>query len=56
MEAAELLAEWERDFVNWWNANVGVRHAAGGQKNADLRSSLSLAVRGRKPLTARVKS
>jgi hypothetical protein len=46
MEAAELLVQWERDFVAWWTANVGVRQSAGGQKHtvsrADLRSTLSL--------------
>ena len=38
-----LMVNWQREFVDWWNGNVGVRHAAGGhdQKNADLRSSLS---------------
>ena len=47
MEAADLLAEWTLDFVNWWNANVSVRQSAGGGKrtvsNADLRSTLSMA-------------
>jgi phage N-6-adenine-methyltransferase len=45
MEAALLLVQWERDFVDWWNANVGVRHGSGqgkaGLKNADLRSLIS---------------
>jgi hypothetical protein len=45
MKAAELLAAWERDFVNWWTAKVGVRESAGGGKhtvsNAGLRSTLS---------------
>jgi hypothetical protein len=41
MEASELLVQWERDFVGWWDANVGVRHAAGKKKNADQRSTLS---------------
>jgi len=45
MEAADLLAEWTFDFVNWWNVNVGVRHRPPGGKSvsADLRSQLSMA-------------
>ena len=28
MAAAESLVEWERAFVNWWNAHVGQALAA----------------------------
>jgi hypothetical protein len=42
-EAAELLVQWERDFVGWWTANVGVRESPGRSKSrADLRSILSM--------------
>jgi phage N-6-adenine-methyltransferase len=43
MEAAELLVEWEREFVAWWNANVGVRHRPPGGKSviADQRSQVT---------------
>ncbi|MFG3593239.1 hypothetical protein [Bradyrhizobium sp. RDI18] len=41
MEAANLMVQWQRDFVDWWNANVGVRQRANSKVNADLRSPLS---------------
>src|SRR5580765_6083480 len=45
MEAAELLVQWESDFVAWWDREVGVRHGPGqgkaGLKNAELRSLIS---------------
>jgi hypothetical protein len=47
MFAAEMLVQWERDFVGWWNAKVGVRKSAGNQRtgrdNADQRSLISKA-------------
>jgi len=45
LEAAELMAKWQRDFVGWWTHEVGVRHRPPGGKsvNADLRSQLSKA-------------
>jgi phage N-6-adenine-methyltransferase len=48
MEAAELIVQWEREFVGWWDRKVGVRKSAGnqttGRVNADLRSLTSRAV------------
>jgi hypothetical protein len=43
MEAAELMVQWQREFVGWWDANVGVRHRPPGGKSvsADLRSQLT---------------
>lgn len=44
MEAAEIMVEWQCKFVAWWDANVRVRQAAGGNRyktNAGLRSSIS---------------
>lgn len=40
-QAVEQKIEEQIEFVQWWRDHVGVRHAAGSKKNADLRSSFS---------------
>jgi hypothetical protein len=43
MVAAELIVQWERDFVGWWNAKVGKRQHAHSKVSADLRTPISMA-------------
>jgi hypothetical protein len=41
-QAVKQKIEEQAEFVAWWANTVGVRHAAGSKKNAELRSTLSL--------------
>jgi hypothetical protein len=40
-QAVEAKLDDQQEFIDWWKVTVSVRHAAGTEKGADLRSTLT---------------
>jgi hypothetical protein len=40
-EMAEAVIADQEQIIAWWGENVGIRHAAGTENNAERRSSMS---------------